>query len=124
MSEERNNGGSGPRTLTVPGVTRLYGWSRSRTYELLGEKHLRGVKLGTRLLILADSCEEVVASLPAAVIRPPRKVPFVLSPPPPAGEVPRRRGRRRKVGPDIAATASESKAARRTPPEQGAADTT
>ena len=61
---------AGARTLTVIGVTQHYGWSRSKTYELLGEGRLRGVKLGARLLIFTDSCDEVVAALPPAVIKP------------------------------------------------------
>jgi hypothetical protein len=65
----------GARTLTVTGVTQHYGWSRSKTYELLGEGRLRGVKLGARLLIFTDSCDEVVAALPPAVIKPPRTSP-------------------------------------------------
>ena len=73
LSREERNGASSPRTLTVAGVKQRYGWSRSKTYELLGEGRLRGVKMGTRLLIFTDSCEEVVASLPAAVIRAPKR---------------------------------------------------
>jgi hypothetical protein len=63
-----------PRTLTVPGVTERYGWSRSMTYLLLGEGRLRGRKMGTRLLIDVDSCDEVVAALPPAVIKPQRPI--------------------------------------------------
>ena len=61
LSREERNGASSPRTLTVAGVKQRYGRSRSKTYELLGEGRLRGVKMGTRLLIFTDSCEEVVA---------------------------------------------------------------
>jgi hypothetical protein len=69
LSREERNGASGPRTLTVAGVKQRYGWGRSKTYELLGEGRLRGVKMGARLLIFTDSCEEVVASLPRAQIK-------------------------------------------------------
>jgi hypothetical protein len=63
------------RTLTISGVKARYGWSRSKTYQLLGEGKLRACKLGTRLLIFADSCDELIAALPAANIKPPRSLP-------------------------------------------------
>jgi hypothetical protein len=61
-----------PRTLTVLGVKQRYGWGRTKTYELIGEGKLEAIKMGTRLLILVDSCEALVASLPPAVIAPRR----------------------------------------------------
>jgi hypothetical protein len=63
----------GPRTLTVAGVTQRYGWSRTSTYELLGEGKLKGVKMGARLLILVDSCEALLGALPPAQIAPQKK---------------------------------------------------
>ena len=56
----------GPRTITIKGVKQRYGWGRSKTYQLLGEGKLKGAKMGTRLLIFVISCQELVASLPAA----------------------------------------------------------
>jgi hypothetical protein len=62
------------RTLTIAGVKARYGWSRSKTYQLLGEGKLRACKLGTRLLIFADSCDELIAALPTAKIKPWRMI--------------------------------------------------
>lgn len=59
-----------PRAITVHDVTKIYGWSRSVTYQLLGEGKLRGVKVGKRLLILVDLCERLLAILPQAKIKP------------------------------------------------------
>lgn len=61
---------SHPRMLTVRGVSQRYGWGRTKTYELLGQGKLRGAKVGTRLLIFVDSCEALLASLPAAKFGP------------------------------------------------------
>ena len=60
---------SRPRALTVHDVKRMYGWSRSKTYELLGSGRLAGVKMGSKLLILTDSCEQLLAALPKATIK-------------------------------------------------------
>jgi predicted DNA-binding transcriptional regulator AlpA len=80
-----------PRTITIAGVKERYGWGRSTIYRLLGEEKLRAVKLGPRLLIFVDSCEALLAGLPAAKIRPSKppkpwkRPPRIPSPPAAAG---------------------------------------
>lgn len=58
-----------PRTLTFAGVKEMYGWGRTKTYELLGQGRLEAVKIDDMTLILVDSCERLLASAPKAVIR-------------------------------------------------------
>jgi hypothetical protein len=62
-----------PRTLTIQGVTQMYGWGRTTTYELLGAGKLEAVKVSGRLLIFVESCERLLASAPRAEIRPRHK---------------------------------------------------
>lgn len=53
-----------PRALTIRGVTERYGWGRSKTYEMLGDGRLEGIKVDDLTLILVDSCEQVVRLAP------------------------------------------------------------
>lgn len=53
-----------PHTLTVAQTCRRYGFSRSTLYALIARQKIEACKLGTRTLILADSVEKHLASLP------------------------------------------------------------
>lgn len=57
--------------LTVAEAAEVIG-SRTKVYDLIGEKHLRAVKLGSRTRIDAESLRVFLASLPEARIAPPR----------------------------------------------------
>jgi excisionase family DNA binding protein len=53
-----------PYSLTVAEACRRYGIGRTTIYALIGAKHISARKLGARTLIIADSVERYLASLP------------------------------------------------------------
>ncbi|WP_373696460.1 excisionase family DNA-binding protein [Hyphobacterium lacteum] len=55
-----------PRAMTIDRFVSAYGVSRAKTYQLLKAGELRGVKVGRRTLIPAESAETWFASLPEA----------------------------------------------------------
>jgi len=56
--------GNMPRLLTLRDLADHYRIPRSTAYELMGRKALDAVKLGGRTLILTESVERLLASLP------------------------------------------------------------
>ena len=63
---------SRPLALTIHEGVRISGLSRSELYRRLSDGKLRAVKSGSRTLILMDSLQAHLASLPAATFRSPR----------------------------------------------------
>ena len=61
-----------PATFTVAGACAYGGFSRSAAYRLLGAGKLKAVKQGSTTLILGNSIDDYLASLPAATFRPAR----------------------------------------------------
>lgn len=53
-----------PHCLTVADACRRYGFGKTTLYELIATKKVDAVKLGARTLILADSVERHIESLP------------------------------------------------------------
>jgi excisionase family DNA binding protein len=53
-----------PYSLTIPAACARYGIGRTLLYELLGSGKIEAVKLGKRTLILAESVERYMESLP------------------------------------------------------------
>lgn len=51
--------------VSVPEAARILGCSRAKFYQLLGEGHIRAVRLGKRTLIPVDAIREFSAKLPA-----------------------------------------------------------
>jgi excisionase family DNA binding protein len=62
-----------PVLLTIENTEKIYGWSRSTQYRLLRAGKLRAVKVGSRTLVIAESCEAAVAQAPAATFRTPSR---------------------------------------------------
>ena len=60
-----------PIAVTFPGATSRTGIARTKLYELVGAGVLEARKCGRRTLILTDSLDRYVASLPPASIRAP-----------------------------------------------------
>ena len=54
-----------PAALPIPAAVRYSGLSRSRIYVGLKEGSLRAVKAGRRTLVLRQSLDELLATLPA-----------------------------------------------------------
>lgn len=54
---------------TINGATELLQCGRSTIYELLKQRKLEGVKLGSRTLVLDTSIRELLASLPRVTTR-------------------------------------------------------
>ncbi len=52
------------KTMTVAEVVKHYGIGRTKLYELIAENKIEAVKLGTRTLIVVDSVNRFIASLP------------------------------------------------------------
>lgn len=52
------------KTMTVAEVVKQYGIGRTKLYELIAENRIEAVKLGTRTLIVVDSVNGFIASLP------------------------------------------------------------
>lgn len=63
-----------PIAVTFPGATARTGIARTRLYELVGAGVLDARKAGRRTLIMTESLDRYVASLPPASIRAPRQV--------------------------------------------------
>jgi excisionase family DNA binding protein len=55
-----------PHSLTIADTCRRYGFGKTVLYELIAAKKIDAVKQGTRTLVLADSVERHIASLPPA----------------------------------------------------------
>ncbi len=62
-----------PMTYSIEGATQATGLPRTTIYELLGQQRLSAVKAGRRTLILADSVQSYLDSLPAATIAAPKR---------------------------------------------------
>jgi excisionase family DNA binding protein len=50
--------------MTIADTVKWSGIGRTKLYELLGDKKIQAVKLGTRTLVLTQSVEQFLASLP------------------------------------------------------------
>lgn len=61
-----------PKYAPLPEWRVISGLGRSKSYELLGEGKLRGIKVGRRLLIDVEHGLEYLATMPAVRIRPAR----------------------------------------------------
>lgn len=57
--------------LTIAETAEVIG-SRTKVYELIGQDHLKAVKLGSRTRVVRESLDAFLASLPEAKIAPPR----------------------------------------------------
>jgi hypothetical protein len=64
-----------PVACTIPRTSQITGESRSTVYGLVGEGVYEAVKSGRRTLIIYESIKRRFASLPRAVIKPPRPRP-------------------------------------------------
>jgi excisionase family DNA binding protein len=53
-----------PYSLTIANACDRYGLKRTKLYELIGAKKIAAKKHGTRTLIIAESVERYLASLP------------------------------------------------------------
>jgi excisionase family DNA binding protein len=53
-----------PHSLTIVEACRRYGFGKTTLYALISRGTVEAVKLGTRTLVLADSIERHLASLP------------------------------------------------------------
>lgn len=53
-----------PHSMTISETVKWSGIGRTKLYELLGDKKIQAVKLGTRTLVLTQSVEQFLASLP------------------------------------------------------------
>jgi excisionase family DNA binding protein len=53
-----------PHCMTIADTVKWSGIGRTKLYELLGDKKIQAVKLGTRTLVLTQSVEQFLASLP------------------------------------------------------------
>jgi excisionase family DNA binding protein len=53
-----------PYSLTIAETCRRYGFGKTTLYELIGAGKVDAVKQGARTLVLADSVERHLASLP------------------------------------------------------------
>jgi len=62
-----------PLAFTIEGTTQATGLPRTTIYELLGQGKLEGRKAGRRTLIMAESVQTYLASLPAATIAAPKR---------------------------------------------------
>jgi excisionase family DNA binding protein len=62
-----------PVLLTVEHTCARYGMSRSYLYRLIGDGLVSTRKLGRRILIVVESVDAYVATLPPADIRPDRR---------------------------------------------------
>lgn len=54
-----------PYSMTIAETVRWSGIGRTKLYELLGDGKIKAVKLGTRTLVLTQSVEQFLASLPS-----------------------------------------------------------
>jgi hypothetical protein len=61
-----------PIAAGVGKTSELYGWSRSEIYRLLASGKLKAVKSGRITLILIESADRYLASLPPATFRAPK----------------------------------------------------
>jgi hypothetical protein len=82
-----------PPFLPIPRACEVRQCCRSRLYELIGEGRIRAVKDGKSLRVVTESLLADMASLPAANIKPPAKVPTELTTPKPSAAGESRRGR-------------------------------
>jgi hypothetical protein len=57
-----------PRTLTIAGVTQMYGWGRTKTYDLIRSGRLKAIKIDSMTLVTRESCEQLIAEAPPASI--------------------------------------------------------
>ena len=64
-----------PITVSIEQTEKLTGESRSQIYNRLGRGEYTGVKSGRRTLIVYESIKAHIASLPPAVIKPPKPRP-------------------------------------------------
>ncbi len=62
-----------PLAFTIEGTTQATGLPRTTIYELLGQGKLQARKAGRRTLILAESVQAYLESLPAATIAAPKR---------------------------------------------------
>jgi excisionase family DNA binding protein len=62
-----------PVLLSVQHTCARYGMSRSYLYRLIGDRQVATRKLGRRILIVVESVDAYVATLPPADIRPDRR---------------------------------------------------
>ena len=53
-----------PHSLTIADACRRYGFGKTMLYELIAAKKIEAVKLGTRTLVLVESVERHLATLP------------------------------------------------------------
>lgn len=53
-----------PHSLTIADTCRRYGFGKTILYELIAANKIEAVKLGARTLIIAESVERHLASLP------------------------------------------------------------
>jgi excisionase family DNA binding protein len=60
---------SRPRVYTVPGACRELGCGKSKLYEMIGEGAIDARKSGGTTLILAESIDRYLSTLPPADIR-------------------------------------------------------
>ena len=68
--KEPNSAASRPLVVKPTEAARLIGESRNTVYRLLAAGKLRAVKRGTSTLVVTDSIDEHMASLPAAIFLP------------------------------------------------------
>jgi hypothetical protein len=62
-----------PILCSVPQGCQMLGIGTQGLYDLLGAALIKGVKRGTRTLLVVESLKTYAASLPPAVVAPPRK---------------------------------------------------
>jgi hypothetical protein len=58
--------------LTIEDAVKASGLSRTRIYQLIGDRLLVARKAGRRTLVMGESLETYLANLPAAAIAPPK----------------------------------------------------
>ena len=76
-SEDRKRlsgaGAPKPRAMPLKEALRYSGWSRSTFYRFAGEGRIELRKVGRSSVVLTESLDALLDSLPRATIRPPRK---------------------------------------------------
>ena len=53
-----------PHSMTIADTVKWSGIGRTKLYELLGDGKVQAIKLGTRTLVLTESVERFLGSLP------------------------------------------------------------
>ena len=61
-------------TLSLEGATEYSGLTRSKLYELMGDRVIEARKSGRRVLIVTDSLRQYLEGLPPVNIRPTAKI--------------------------------------------------